>query len=209
MTQLVSICVPSISMVHAEFAYSLSQLTSKMTTDGIPHILNMMRGSDLCSLRYNLVKNSIAQNATQILWLDSDIAFGHDLYNELNVHDVEIVACNYAKKDMSGTGTAFRDLGDRVIAITTAETGLIKVDAAGFGAMLVHTEVYKQIPRPWFKFEWDNEYEYYNGEDVFFCELARQYGYDINVDMDVSNFIDHIGPYRYTLKGADDVHSTF
>ena len=148
-TPIVAICVPTVSMVHAEFAYSLAQLTAQLAHNSIPYTLNILRGSDLCSLRYDLVKTAINQKASQILWLDSDMGFGQYLYNELNHHNVDIVACNYAKKDGTGKGTSFRDLGDKVMDITIKETGLIKVDAASMGAMLVYTEVYRQIPRPW------------------------------------------------------------
>ena len=56
--------------------------------------------------------------------------------------------------------------------------GLIKIDGAGAGFLLVKREVFEKIPYPWFSFE-------RGGEDLYFFDKVRRYGLEAWVDMGV------------------------
>ena len=56
--------------------------------------------------------------------------------------------------------------------------GLIKIDGAGAGFLLVKREVFEKIPYPWFSFE-------KGGEDLYFCEKASKNGFEIWADMSI------------------------
>ncbi|GAI90932.1 unnamed protein product, partial [marine sediment metagenome] len=56
--------------------------------------------------------------------------------------------------------------------------GLVKIDGAGAGFLLVKREVLEKIPYPWFSFE-------RGGEDLYFFDKVRRYGLEVWVDMGV------------------------
>lgn len=58
--------------------------------------------------------------------------------------------------------------------------GLIAVDAAGSGGMLIRKAVLDSVPDPWFT--WTDRIS----EDIGFCLKARKAGFAINADLDVT-----------------------
>jgi hypothetical protein len=71
--------------------------------------------------------------------------------------------------------------------------------------MLVKRQVYEQMPRPHYSVTWNDDYSNMVGEDIFFCEKAREHGYEIWVEKTLSNSIGHSGTKIYTLKGDCNV----
>lgn len=198
MTQL-SICVPCREQVYPEFAYSLAELTAYLKQSGISYVLHMTKGSCLPQQRYNLVREAQDVRSSQILWLDSDMTFPRDIFQRLNEHDLDIVACTYSTKDEMRGSVAFKKDGDTVKRLVYQDQAIEPIDAIGMGVMLTRTEIFDILPQPWFQFYWDHEYKYFNGEDVYFCEQATDHGYEIYVDLDTSRQIGHCGTYMYKL----------
>jgi hypothetical protein len=67
------------------------------------------------------------------------------------------------------------------------------------GIMLTRTSVFEYLPKPWFQFYWDHEHQYYNGEDIYFCEQLREAGHSVYVNFQDSALIGHCGTYEYKL----------
>lgn len=65
------------------------------------------------------------------------------------------------------------------------ERGLIEVDGVGFGCALTKVEMFKKIPKPHFL-----QGETF-GEDLYFCDKAKAYGYKIYCDTTIQ--VGHIG----------------
>ena len=63
-------------------------------------------------------------------------------------------------------------------ATLEGNAGLMKIDGAGAGFLLVKREVFEKIPYPWFSFE-------RGGEDLYFFDKVRRYGLEVWVDMGV------------------------
>ena len=64
---------------------------------------------------------------------------------------------------------------------------LISVDYTGFGWMLVKHGVFESMEYPWFRPEWrefpfETPVKEFTSEDVSWCHLAKENGYDIHVD---------------------------
>jgi hypothetical protein len=60
--------------------------------------------------------------------------------------------------------------------------GLIRVHSAGNGGMVIRREVFERMPAPWF--EYGKVSPTTLAEDVYFCDKARELGYDIWCDLD-------------------------
>ena len=198
MTEL-SICIPCREHVHSEFAYDLSQLTAHLTREGITHKVHMRRGSMLPEQRSYLAQEAIDSGSSYILWLDSDMTFPDDIYTRLREQDKDIIACTYSTKDHIRGSVAFRENNGVAERLKYDYGEAVEVDAVGMGVMLTRTSVFSYLPKPWFQFYWDYEREYYNGEDIYFCEQAREAGYSIYVNFQDSDMIGHLGTHNYKL----------
>ncbi len=196
---MLSICVPVRDTVTSEFAYCLAQLTANLSNQNVPFMLFFELGSMLPQQRINLAKKSIEANATQILWLDSDMSFPSSVYHLLNKHKKDIVACTYSTRTPPHKSVAFTnkfDLSNRL----EATTGLHKVYSVGMGCMLVNASVFNKLTAPWFEFKYSPRYDHFKGEDIYFCELASDAGYDVYVDADASKYCSHTGQQNFTLE---------
>jgi len=77
--------------------------------------------------------------------------------------------------------------------------GLVKVDAVGGAAFMVHREVYESLASPWFfrTYTIENGRVVYHSEDINFCEKVRKAGYDIWVHTQL------ISPHLYMDQVGD------
>lgn len=121
-----------------------------------------------------------------ILFLDDDHTFPHDLLYKLLSHNKDVVGALCFRRiepfgpclfswctDAKNGNLMVRDRPDLI------GKGLQRVDAVGFGAVLVKMEVFQKLgPPPWFKFS-------EVGEDLHFCDLCAQAGIEIFCDTDL------------------------
>lgn len=78
-------------------------------------------------------------------------------------------------------------------------TGVMEVDAVGTGMMLIESGLFAKMPKPWFAHPWQDKTQTFLGEDLYFCQKAKQYGAKILVDFDVR--CGHVG--RYVFQEQD------
>jgi GT2 family glycosyltransferase len=143
-------------------------------------------------------------SVTHLLWIDSDIVAESpsDINQALRMLlqlNVPIVSGLYRAKKAKGdypyamwskpspTAEGYGSIG-------TWTGNFIKVDAIGFGFVLVKREVFERVPEPWFV--WKTQ----KSEDFEFCEKVAKYGYEIKVYTDVR--LSHIGTMKVRTDGA-------
>jgi hypothetical protein len=61
---------------------------------------------------------------------------------------------------------------------------VFEVSGMGAGCMMINTEIFKMLPKPWFKFDTEDAYDVHTvgkniSEDIYFCEAVRREGYKI------------------------------
>ena len=61
----------------------------------------------------------------------------------------------------------------------------------GTGIILIKTEIFNKIPRPWFSFKTSELGNTLNGEDWMFCLRAKEAGFQVWVNITLQ--IGHIG----------------
>ena len=190
MTQL-AICVPVRDLLHSKFAYCLAELVARLVKDNVTYQLFFQNGSVLPEQRHLLAKLALAANCEQILWLDSDMSFPSNIYQLLAKHNKDVVACYYSTRSEPFRSVAFLDNRDMTKTLL-AKSGMHIVNSVGMGIMLTSIDVFKKIPAPWFSFRYLSAYDAYLGEDIVFCELLKEYDYDVFVDADASNYCSHL-----------------
>jgi hypothetical protein len=195
----IAICVPARDTVHAGFARSLANLTASLARSKIEYELLINLGSVIAQQRNTLVEQSLAIKATHILWLDSDMHVPTTTVSTLLSHDKDIVAAMYSTRIKPQRSVAFLDqynLDQRL----EHKTGIHSVFAVGMGCMLVNIEVYRTLSKPWHHYHWNEDTEDLSGEDIYFCKHAKDNGYEIFVDCDLSQQVAHIGSKAFLIQ---------
>lgn len=148
----------------------------------------LRRSCDIVSNRTFLVNAAIQAGATHILFVDSDMLFPYDTIPRLLAHKKEIVGVKYKKREFP-----IKWLYESIDG--ESETEIFKVKHTGTGLLLIDLSIFKNLKGPWFNFGRDSQGALALGEDVWFCNTARDAGYDVWVDPTLQ--IGHIGRYTY------------
>ena len=198
---MLGICVPVRDTVHTNFAYCLVQLTSYLSKNNIKFNLYFENGSLIADQRYRLTSLAVQEKCTEILWLDSDMVFPASIYMSLSSHNKDAVACTYSTRTKPYRNVAF--VSNDLTATASHTSGLHKVYAVGMGIMLTKTEVFNNIPRPWFNTYWDYQTESFSGEDIYFCNQLHNYNYSLYVDFELSANCGHIGSTTIKMENIN------
>jgi hypothetical protein len=144
----------------------------------------------------SMVQKRLADNEihwTHLLSVEDDMVFPPDALHRLARHRLPIVGANYSTNKGDRQRFTSRSKGQCVITRHDS-TGLEEVELLPQGFTLVSREVYERIPLPW-----------YTGgyfQDYYFSERARNHGFKLYVDHDLSKQVRHIGPKVYTYEDA-------
>lgn len=197
----IAVCTPARDMVHTMFTYDLVNMVANHTLNTNDAIsLKISQGTLIANQRAELCLDAMREKCTHVLFIDSDMRFPHDMIERLLQHDLDIVATNCARRRMPTGPTAqiYKENGERELVYTMPETtGLQEVGSVGMGVMLIKANVFAKLAEPWFETPWRHDKRGYIGEDVFFCKKAREAGFKIWIDHDVSKEIGHIGMFEF------------
>lgn len=136
-------------------------------------------------------------------FIDQDSVVHPQLFEKLKAKNKDIVSANCLRKrewipawiPMSCANDTSRANVERELRrIKKGE--MVEALTAGCGALLVKGEVLRKIKPPWFKIRSTDKV--YFGEDVWFCERAREAGYKVWVATDIP-----IGHYGATVYPKD------
>lgn len=197
----IAVCTPARDMVHTMFTYDLVNMVcfhTLNTNDAVA--LKISEGTLIANQRAELSLDAMREGCSHILFIDSDMRFPQDMISRLLKHDLDIVATNCARRRMPTGPTAqiYKENGDRELVWTMPDsTGLQEVGSVGMGVMLIKAGVFKALSEPWYETPWRSDKRGYIGEDVFFCNKARDAGFRIWIDHDVSKEIGHVGTFEY------------
>jgi len=133
--------------------------------------------------RNHIADLAIKHGIDYVLFLDDDHTFPPDLFYRLIAANKDVVGALCFRRIEPFGPCIFRWQTDQQNGNLMVHdrpdligNGLQKVDAIGFGAVLVKTEVFKKLgPPPWFKFS-------EVGEDLHFCDLCAQNGVEVWCD---------------------------
>jgi hypothetical protein len=152
-------------------------------------------GIYIADLRNKAVKAAQTAGASHLLFLDSDMRFPEDTLDRLLKHNLDIVAANYVQRTMSEWCVS------RVAGVpvqSQGKTGLELVQTTGCGVMLVAMSVFADLDPPWFDTPFDGQTFY--GEDVYFCQKARDNGFTVFIDHDLSQDVRHQGSVELSVQ---------
>lgn len=165
--------------------------------------------------RSYLATKALSDGYDELMWIDSDMVFNPDEVEVLRAHDLPMVCGLYPMKAKTG-GLASKLLGSCKTLTFGPEGGLTEILYAATGFLYTKREVYTKIQEkfrlptctgddygdivPYFypMIAYNGTSYMYMGEDISFCERARQCGYKIYADTTIR--LAHIGKYRYSWE---------
>lgn len=177
-------------MMKAKTAHATGALMLHSADKIIDFLL--IQSCDIASSRTWLAKQALEKDATHLLFIDSDMLFPSDALDQLLAREKDIIGVEYNKRKFPlQTVTAYMP------DVEKSETDPFKVGIAGTGFMLINMEVFKNpnLDKNWFSFARNADGENVMGEDGWFCNTARQVGYDVWVDPAIR--ILHLGEFGY------------
>ncbi len=181
--------MPSTEMMKAKTAHAIGCLA--ITNHDIIDFL-MMQSCDISASRTWLVRQSLEKGATHLLFIDSDMLFPPETLDRLLAHDKDIIGVEYNKRKFPiQTVTSY--LPD----VEKSETEPFRVAVVGTGVMLIKLALFAdpKLDKNWFSFGRNALGENVIGEDGWFCNTARDAGYDVWVDPTIKVY--HLGEYGY------------
>lgn len=152
----------------------------------------MMQSCDIVSSRTWLVQQAIEKGATHICFIDSDVLFPFDTIRKLLAHNKDIVACDYNKREFP-----LKSVVTQLQESEKSETELYRAAVAGAGMLLINLKVFTEgkLANPWFNFGRDKFGRHILGEDAWFCNTARDAGYELWIDPTIKVY--HLGEFGY------------
>lgn len=207
------IAIPCMEQVSADFAHSLAVITS-MPVEGATLSIQMQKSSLIYESRNTLCKNAIQNGADYIMWFDSDMILPADTIQKMyqNMKDgKDFVSGVYYRRVKPYTPVLFKELelnNDKpkwTNYDNYPKDRLFKVGGCGFGCVMFNTQMLFDIAsknKGWFTPFGGL------GEDLAFCQNARDEGYDLWVDPSIQ--CGHCGSLIVTrelyesLEGKDE-----
>lgn len=134
-----------------------------------------------------IVDLALKEDCTHVFIVEDDSLFAADTVTRLLKHDVPVVAGLCRRR-----GTPFQSYiysgiskagGLDYYKLKPSDKGLIKCGATGMGGILINTEVFKKLKRPYFATYYEGETEW--GQDIVFGQSLIKAGIDVYCDTDV------------------------
>jgi hypothetical protein len=124
--------------------------------------------------------------------------FPSNVVLKLLAHNKDIVACNYMKRSLPMKTVAYTDLNDWDSWVPMEpQEELVKVKGIGMGCILMKTDVFKKLEKPYFEFRFKEDTKDWFGEDFILQDKIQKVGYEIFVDTMLSMEIKHVGIYAF------------
>lgn len=146
--------------------------------------------------REQLAEATLRYNCDYLFMIDDDMLAPFDLFYKLVEDDKDIIAplaftrnpnhmpvCMVTREGFDPATRRPYMFKDTIMAYP--RDTLFQCDAVGFGAVLIKRKVLEKVPRPWFMSTSPT------GEDIYFCNEARKYGFEVWMDSRVK--LGHLG----------------
>lgn len=182
----VGVCMPTGPFMHSRTSFCLQCQTLETAWSGVKEIPHTLEGFDPAQGRNEGAKLLLEHGAEWILFIDSDMEFPPNSLLRLLRNNLDIVGADYRRR-----GYPFDRLGKFDETMPQSESGLVERLFIGFGLFMVRDNVLRALELPWFERKYVKE-----GcitEDITFCERARNAGFKVWADLDLSKEVKHIG----------------
>lgn len=173
------VAVPTMYFVSPNFAKSLANLCLKLGHDGVDARLEIIEGSMIYVARDRIAWRAVKDEYTHVLWLDSDMTFEPDIVDSLLWCGKDMVCGAFVSRKPPFSPCVYSSIEDPANMVKVEQFGAepFRVDGCGFATVLTSVKLLKDM------FDrFDTCFmptEAIRGEDIAFCDRAKQLGYEI------------------------------
>ena len=193
-----AVCIPTRDTLHAAHAMCLIELVKFNTMNNIDTHVFMDSSTVLLTQRERLATLAVEFGAEYMLWLDSDMVFPATTAIRLMSHDEDIVAANYVRRQLPAKGVAYEQIGEWHHPLSfEVRDELVPVEGVGMGCMLMKTDIFSTIPKPWFEFQFHPPSNDFLGEDMLLCQKIAKTGRTVKIDTALSQELRHLGTWAF------------
>jgi len=117
-----------------------------------------VHGQSIAHNRNQIVEQALIHGCTHIMFIDDDVICNPDIIFKLLEHNKDVVTGLQLKRNFPHTPLIFKDflidknLFSHYKLNELNGQRLVPIKAAGLGAVLINTEVFKRLEAPWFRF---------------------------------------------------------
>jgi hypothetical protein len=203
--------------INIKTAFNLAALMPKALQFGVSVKLGDVSGCSIITMARNqLVHEFLKTDATELLFIDSDVIATPDDILRLMAQsgDKDITAGAYPRR--SKDKNFFADLYFDENQDLEFDGSLMRLERVGTGFMLIQRHVIEAMVAAhpeWFYdfkgeqvcgvFDFQNRDGRYLGEDYLFCDRAREHGFKIHIDVDIS--LPHVGTEAFENNFREEV----
>ena len=193
-----AVCIPCRDTLHSAHAMSLVELVKFNTMNDIDTHVFMDASTVLLTQRERLAALALEFGAEYMLWLDSDVVFPATTAVRLLSHNEDVVAANYVRRQLPAKGVAYEKIGQWHTPLGfEVRDELVPVEGVGMGCMLMKTDIFLELSKPWFEFEWTPASNDFLGEDMVLCRKIAATGRQIKIDTALSHELRHLGTWAF------------
>ena len=203
--------------INIKLAYNIAALMPKALQFGVSVKLGDVSGCSIITMARNqLVHEFLKSDATELLFIDSDVIATADDVLRLMAQSggKDITAGAYPRR--SKDKNFFADLYFDENQDLEFDGSLMRLERVGTGFMLIQRHVIEAMVAAhpeWFYdfkgeqvcgvFDFQNKDGRYLGEDYLFCDRAREHGFKIHIDVDIS--LPHVGTEAFENNFREEV----
>ena len=203
--------------INIKLAYNIAALMPKALQFGVSVKLGDVSGCSIITMARNqLVHEFLKSDATELLFIDSDVIATADDILRLMAQSggKDITAGAYPRR--SKDKNFFADLYFDENQDLEFDGSLMRLERVGTGFMLIQRHVIEAMVAAhpeWFYdfkgeqvcgvFDFQNRDGRYLGEDYLFCDRAREHGFKIYIDVDIS--LPHVGTEAFENNFREEV----
>lgn len=203
--------IPTLDYVNVEFMKCLMNLIMRLKDDGIQFDVEINSGTLVYLARERIAHKAINEKYTHVLWLDSDMVFNADIFDDLMFCGKDFVTGIYHARRKGYASVIFKSIEiNSIERFEEYPNEPFQIAGCGFGCVLTSVEMLSSVCL------------HYGtcftplqslGEDIAFCKRAKDLGYKLWCEPTVvCGHIGHITIYpedheawKKTISNYDEV----
>lgn len=187
----VAVAVLTDDKICTDTSFSILDMFTHTMLQGVAMTWINPKVSRIETGRNMAVKDAKEGKADYILFVDSDMTCQRDSLIKLLQRNVDIVGCNCPKRAVPFLPVYTKDIDGNFMNF---QTGLMyEMDYVGMAFTLIKMSVFEKLEEPYYYAAFSEENKKVPlGEDICFSRAARDKGFKVYCDMDVSMGIGHI-----------------
>ena len=215
----IHIAMPCYDSVKINTMISIVKLVKELTMAGLKFEINTMKSPYIAYARNILTAKFLQREEDYLLFIDSDLEFEPECVLKMLITEKDVICTPYRVKTNEPDSVKYTVSIQDPKNVKIFQGGLVEIDNGPAGMMLIKRTVFEKMIKDYPDKEikvntnedtfpndlrvynfWDSNFKdgVWKGEDIYFCDLARQSGFKVFANLDST--LTHHGSFGYKGK---------